>query len=245
MNFSVIIPSKNADNLLPCIIAIKSMGETARIIVVDDGVDWKRIGIASDGLMITKGVKPFVFARNLNIGIQAAGDDDVIVLNDDALLRTELGFTKLAEQAARGNIGLIAASCDTVGNPNQFRKIQYADCGRCRSEPRMVCFVCVYIPRSTINAVGLLDERYVDYGLDDDDYCLEVRRQYLNIGVFDGCFVDHGSMPSSFRTPSATNQGQCNFLLNMKRFIEKWGHDNWGAGREHSQFANLFPEVKS
>jgi hypothetical protein len=58
-------------------------------------------------------------------------------------------------------------------------------------------------------------------------------------------YVDHASLPSSYRSPSATNQGQCSFEPNMRRFIEKWGTDNWGKDRDHSEFANLFPEVKA
>ena len=39
-------------------------------------------------------MKPFVFARNVNLGIEAAGDADVILMNDDATqLRTPYGFT--------------------------------------------------------------------------------------------------------------------------------------------------------
>jgi GT2 family glycosyltransferase len=193
--------------------------------------------------VIVEGAKPFVFARNVNLGIQAAGDDDVIVLNDDALLKTERGFSLMKEtweqMRMKDQIGLIAASCDTVGNPNQFRRGD----GLMRGEPRMLCFVCVYIPRTTINTVGMLDERFVDYGLDDDDYSFRVRAAGLKLAVFDGCYVDHGSLPSSYRATSATNQGQCSFLPNMRRFIKKWGTDNWGKDRDHSQFAALFPEA--
>jgi GT2 family glycosyltransferase len=68
-----------------------------------------------------------------------------------------------------------------------------------REDPRMVCFVCVYIPRRTINLVGLLDPAFSGYGFDDDDYCLRVRRAGLKIGIFDDCYVDHGSLHSTFR----------------------------------------------
>jgi len=235
MAFSIIIPSRDASNLVPCVRAIREAGETARIIVVDDGVDcsgmlwqWGEVGFIT-------GKKPFVFARNVNIGIRAAGDDDVILLNDDALLKTPLGFTSLSEIfRAYGNLGLIATACDTVGNPNQFRQRG----GRLRAESRMVCFVCVYIPRSTINKVGLLDQRFVGYGLDDDDYCLRVRNAGLKLGIFDGCYVDHASLKSSFRGEEGAGG---DFNGNMKLFIEKWGVDNWGNPRSRSQFATLFP----
>lgn len=236
MSFSIIIPSKMASNLVPCVRAIREAGETARIIVVDDGVDRRETVNAPFGnTFIYVGVKPFVFARNINIGIRAAGDDDVILLNDDALLKTPGGFTHLMS-AANGcpEYGVIAAACNTVGNPNQFRHKGEG----LRDEPRMVCFVCVYIPRSTIDAVGLLDERFLGYGMDDDDYCLRVRNAGLKIGVFDGCYVDHASLKSSFRGEAGAGG---DFTGNMRLFIEKWGVDNWGNPRERSRFGNLFP----
>ena len=244
MPFSIIIPSRTAANLVPCIRAIREAGETARIIVVDDGVDRSRHewlkpdkpSISSEGAYFEPGVKPFVFARNINIGIRAAGDDDVILLNDDALLKTPMGFSHLARLAKEHNyFGILAPACDTVGNPNQFRSWQ----PNVRNEPRMVCFVCVYIPRSTINSVGLLDERFIGYGLDDDDYCLRVRRAGLKIGIFDWCYVDHSSLKSSFRGEAGAGG---DFSGNMKLFIEKWGVDNWGNPRETSRYADLFPK---
>jgi O-antigen biosynthesis protein len=260
MAFSVVIPSKSAANLVPCVRAIREAGETCRIIVVDDGLEWRdqieldQFRFAPQTVHIVAGEKPFVFARNVNIGIRVAGDDDVIVLNDDALLKTPGGFTSLARvvtepwkyTGAISQWGVIAATCNNVGNVNQHRVdgggIAGAGArgGLCepRLEPRMVCFVCVYIPRSTIKAVGLLDERFVDYGMDDDDYSLRVRNAGLKIGIFDGCFVDHGSLTSSYRGTPRTGG---NFRPNMKLFIEKWGVDNRGLSKDRSPFRELFP----
>lgn len=236
MSFSVVIPSKSAANLVPCVRAIREAGEPCRIIVVDDGLAGLPDSMEKPGgVEFILGVKPFVFARNVNIGIRAAGTDDVILLNDDALLKTPMGFTALAE--AVKDHGIVAAACNNVGNPNQHRMPNMPR-GLVRKETRMVCFVCVYIPRSTIDAMGLLDERFVGYGCEDDDYGLRVRNAGLKLGVFDGCFVDHGSLKSSFRGEAGAGG---NFHPNMKLFIEKWGVDNWGNDLEHSQFANLFP----
>lgn len=247
MSFSIIIPSKNASNLVPCVRAIREAGETARIIVVDDFEECLSIDICEDaGLdlrtdLVQTGADPFIFARNINIGIKAAGGDDVILLNDDALLKEQQGFTAMETtmsiMATPSGYGLLASSCDTVGNPNQHRRPLPGACQTFRPEPRMVCFVCVYIPRSTINRVGLLDERFVNYGMEDDDYCLRVRNAGLKLGVFDGCFVDHGSLQSSFR---GGPQSGGDFTANMRRFIEKWGVDNWNRPRETSEFRHLF-----
>ena len=251
MSFSIIIPSKSAANLVPCVQAIRDAGQDERIIVVDDGAATEFLKAkpetwyqsVAEPFCFARGLKPFCFSRNVNLGIRAAGDDDVIILNDDALLQSHRGFGSLAYVAnANPQYGIIAASCDTVGNANQNRRGGIGRTLQPRDEPRMVCFVCVYIPRRTINAVGLLDERFVDYGMDDDDYSLRVRNASLKIGILDACYVDHGSLKSSYRSdPKAGGD----FRPNLRRYIGKWGVDNRGKARAESEWSHLWPEVKS
>lgn len=206
---SVIIPSRNPENLARCVQAVR-VNESdrppikriedlpniedviepgIRIIVIDDGLplDW---GSCRSNLCVLPGKKPFVYARNVNIGIQAAGGDDVILLNDDALLETPKGFSSMWQRSKQSpHAGLIAARTNVA-----------------RVTDRSVAFVCVLIPRRTIAAVGLLDERftgYIDgemvYGGEDDDYCYRTRAMGLKIVIDDGCFVDHSKLPSTFR----------------------------------------------
>lgn len=237
MGLTIIIPSKNAANLVPCVRAIRAAGETCRIIVVDDGVDWRSI-FSWNGDVSIDGIKPFCYARNINLGIQAAGDDDVILLNDDAMLQTPLGFTKMWEQSKRRpQYGVIGSACNNVGNPLQNLMPELANVDGVRDEQRTLCFTCVLIPRRIIDAVGLLDERFVDYGMDDDDYCLRVRNAGYKLGIYDGCYCDHGSLTSSYRGgPEAGGD----FHPNLRRFIAKWGFDNWQRGRETSPFWALW-----
>src|SRR5450759_1875986 len=106
MSFSVILPSRTAGNLVPCVEAVRKHEPTAEIVLVDDGLNWSEVdagflccGIDRDfNFTIIDGLKPFIFSRNCNLGIQACGDD-VILLNDDALLETPLGFSEM-EQAS-------------------------------------------------------------------------------------------------------------------------------------------------
>ena len=70
-----------------------------------------------------------------------------------------------------------------------------------------------------LERVGLLDERFDCYGGDDDDYCYRVRKAGLKIGIFDGCFVDHSTLTSTFRGRSLAG----NYQPNLKVFAEKWG----------------------
>ncbi len=229
-NLSVVIPSRNVSNFIACFKAIREHEPNLSAIVVCDDMppDDLRLLLNLEEnhwkFRMTGGVKPFVFARNVNIGIERAAPDDVIVLNDDALLKTPEGFT-LLQQAAEEHpeFGIIAATTNNVGNTNQWPRV--VGVRGLREDPRMVCFVCVLIPRRTIDAVGLLDERFIHYGMDDDDYSLRVRNAGLKIGIHDGCFVDHASLPSSYRGPAGAGG---NYLPNLEIFKEKWGMDNFG-----------------
>jgi len=228
MSFSVVVLSKTAANFVACAEAIRKAGETCRICVIDDGLDLDQITATGsctfcelDPIKTVPGEKPFVFSRNANVGIRAAGEDDVILLNDDALLKTPAGFSQLSSVAqSHPEYGVIAAVTNSTGNQAQLPQNRGL-----REEPRMVCFICVYIPRKTIERVGLLDERFIHYGMDDDDYCLRVRQAGLKIGIFDGCFVDHATLKSSFRGMPGTGG---DYLPNLAIFKEKWGFDNWG-----------------
>lgn len=209
---SVVIPSRNAANFKACAAAVRECEPFAKIILVDDG-----IGVAHANCDLwTEGEKPFIFARNVNIGIKAAGDDNVIVLNDDALLKTPSGFTLLQSEAeSHPEIGIIGAVTNITGQPLQRPK----NIGL-RDVPHFA-FVCVLIPRRTIETVGLLDERYcIDYGVEDRDYCEATKRAGLKVAVHDGCYVDHGSLVSTFRGDPKTPRS---FAKNFELFKQKWG----------------------
>lgn len=237
---SVVIPSKTASNLIPCIEAIRRHEPAMRIFVIDDGLPDRSV---IDAITID-GQKPFIFARNVNIGIQAAGTDDVILLNDDALLETPGGFTLMQQTAAEHpEFGLISATTNLAGNPQQQpQRPPYpalAHCPReCRKMPGhsapVVAFVCVLIPRRTIqrlaeydayvftdcNDQGLLDERFTAYGWEDNDYCRRLTIAGLKIGIFDGCFVDHSKLRSTFRgDPKAGGD----IDTGREIYLEKWG----------------------
>jgi GT2 family glycosyltransferase len=205
MSYSVIIPSRNIANLSACVRQIRAMGETCRVIVVWDGDnrsinDWFDDDTNESGRVdVVDGISPFIFARNVNIGIRAAGTDDVVLANDDALLRTPRGF-ELLQRTLRAHLdyGAVCPSF-THGSVGTLNLINRGRIG-IATEAVMLVFACVYIPWSTIDRVGLLDERFGvnaggpgarGYGLEDDDYSLRIRQSGLKLGVYDGVLVDH------------------------------------------------------
>lgn len=246
---SIVILSKSASNLSSCILSICTHEPaTTNIIVVDDGVDWREYGESIGGMSdllqdrlikIVSGVKPFVFARNANIGIEAAGRDDVVLLNDDALLQTPEGFSIMQKVASEWwpQTGILASTCNNVGNLAQHPRQIPPEYIGFRVEERMVCFVCVLLPRDTIDVIGPLDEQFVDYGIDDDDTCLTARKAGLGIAITDLVYVDHGSLHSEYRGGPKTGG---DFRPNLRRFIAKWGVDNRGMSRAASPWADLF-----
>lgn len=236
MGLSVIIPSKKAENLMACVEALREHEPGLRVILIDDGLDRSVITLpwlgAHGPIEFVAGRRPFVFARNVNLGIGVAGRDDVIVMNDDALLETPGGLTGLQKLGSRQpEFGLIASSVDSCGTPEQIRHIpaDMYSVDALRTLPVMCAFICVFIPRSTIDRVGLLDERFAvnaggpgrrGYGLEDDDYSWRVRQLGLKLGVWDGCFVSHTKLQSTFRCDP---EHPYDVQIHEKLFQEKWG----------------------
>jgi glycosyltransferase involved in cell wall biosynthesis len=222
MSFKVVILSGRAANLVPCVQALLQ-NEPAlppeHIIVVDDGARGQAEAYLPP-LTWVKGVKPFVFAGNANLGFRAAGSD-AILLNDDARLMTYQGFTGLS-CLLRGHPELGICSAGILGAVNNANQLPFGR-SHLRIEPRTLAFVCVMVPWAVYQRLGPLDERFVGYGFEDNDYCTRVLMAGLKLGVWDGCVVDHsGHLPSTFRT-----RGDFQALLGQNRriFQAKWGWD--------------------
>lgn len=219
---AVVIPSRNVTNLQACTQAVHdyepSVAPQSTFIVDDD--EQSHIQQFCEHRHFTRipGVKPFIFARNANLGLSAAfaAHDMAVLLNDDALLRTRRGFTSIVKQFyLNPQYGLITPCTNVVGNENQWPH----GSEQLRREKRTLCFVCVVIPKTVWLSVGPLDERYcLDHGVEDGDYSYRVRLKGLRLGVYDPCYVDHGSLVSTGR-----GGGNGGFYKNRALFEEKWG----------------------
>jgi GT2 family glycosyltransferase len=222
LSFKVVVLSARASNLVPCVRSVL-MNEPAlppdHILVVDDGAR-SQAEAQLPSIRWLSGNKPFNFSRNANLGIREAGTD-VILLNDDARLLTFRGFTLLSQKVKeQRQIGVCSAGIQgVVGNPGQIN----SRCAQLRLETRVLAFVCVYIPKAVYEQLGLLDERFSGYGFEDNDYCARVLAAGLQLGIWDGCLIDHsGELPSTFRNrPDLWTL----FQQNRRQFREKWGKD--------------------
>jgi GT2 family glycosyltransferase len=221
VSYRVVILSARAANLVPCVRSILSNQPDLppdRLLVVDDGAR-ADAEPCLPGVRWLDGVKPFVYARNANLGICETAGDDVILLNDDARLLTPGGFASLAREVeSRPGLGICSAAVQgAVGNPSQLATARH----ELRFEERTLAFVCVYIPRYALERLGPLDERFTGYGFEDNDYCARALASGFRLGIWDGCVVDHsGELPSTFRTrPDLWTL----FEHNRESFRLKWG----------------------
>lgn len=221
---SIVILSRNDQNFAACATAVRRAAPSARIILIDDGLvsSGATLRARFGPLVILPGAKPFVFAANANIGIRAAEEDDVLLLNDDAQLLAPGDHAAWFERmggpieallnasARRPEFGVVSCAVRGPSNSGEHAPVAYPrnleqtagawDLLSIRPfRGKTVPFIAVLIPRRAIDLVGLLDERFTDYGGDDDDYCYRVRQAGLGLGIYDGCVVDHGSLQSTFR----------------------------------------------
>lgn len=221
MSVSVIIPSKLVGNLIQCATAVRKRDPHLQVIVVDDGLALHPWPHVLYGSCIIQGKKPFCYATNCNLGIEAAlanpSCNGVILLNDDALVQTPGGLSTLAGVGmCHPEVGVLSAVCNRIGNPNQ----QPGQLPTFRYDPKVLAFVCAFISRTTLEKVGLLDERFTAYGCEDVDYCKRVMDAGLKLGITESCMVDHLSLPSSFRT---TTNKKTLLLKGRRIYAEKWG----------------------
>lgn len=173
---------------------------------------------------VVKGVEPFVFSRNANLGILAAEDSDVLLMNDDVQF-TDIGNVEILPKLACENpkIGILSPQViGSVGTREQ-RNTWYND-----KNPFFIKnplrFVCVYLKRSILDEIGALDERFVGYGGDDLDYCYRVLGAGYQLAVTSSLFVTHGfesktasaSFSRTLGKLQLESQNEMQFLLKMK-----------------------------
>lgn len=130
--------------------------------------------IERDGWEVIEGVEPFVFSRNLNLGIYAAGSDDVLCVNDDVQFTSPL-IESLSDVSYENKASIVSPQVLGDGIGNSIAKASHALSGRWQESIEYVPFVCVYIRRSILDVVGGLDESFVGYGGDDVDFCFRAR----------------------------------------------------------------------
>jgi glycosyltransferase involved in cell wall biosynthesis len=169
---SIIIPTHNDEEcVFACVNGIIRNTDNYEIIfVLDDSVEFKEI--LKDYGRVIETSEPFVFSHRVNLGLKAAEGEYLFILNDDTVPQP-LWAEKMISSDQMYGPGLVGARCrhGECHNPDAY----FNSC-EVKFTNHTVNMFAVMISRRVFNVVGLLDERFVTYGGDDDDYTLRVRR---------------------------------------------------------------------
>jgi hypothetical protein len=213
MTWAVVVPSRNDAAIVDFVGNLRASHPDVtpdQVVVVDDGLSDHTLSVLSD-VTIVKGVKPFVFARAINMGAAAEPGRDIAIAGDDVRFLSYNLIDKLAERSA----GVAAISPEIVGpGGHPAQRTHSGD-----STADWLAFVCVYIPRRAWDAVGTLDERFVGYGFDDVDWCVRAFG-YGPMRVDHSLRVAHIDT-SSFRSDAGWMD---RYRENQSRFVAKWGN---------------------
>jgi len=207
---TIIIPSKYPDIFEGCRSSLEQYAPHAPKILVRDG---EAIG-NPQGWTVIQGVSPFVYARNVNLGITACSGD-LLIMNDDCqFIQPETLYTLQSLFVTHPHVGILSPSVDGVANGVSCS-------GQAVHETKhYLSFVCVLIRRELIDKIGLLDEKFTFYGGEDVDYCRRAQRAGFTLAVTSLVTVAHKHASSSYTREHA---------LELKReaanryYVEKWG----------------------
>lgn len=169
-----------------------------QVYVVDDGLDssvkekWP--------VHYIEGKKPFIFARNFNIGINHIPLNlDVFFIGDDVMPLTVNAVECLAQAVyKRTDFGMAApAVCGSVGNfYQQFGALQHPttreELQTLPAYNSALIFIAVYIKRELIDKVGPIPETLVGYGYEDNYYSLMMEKKGYTWLIDPTVLVYHG-----------------------------------------------------
>ena len=90
-------------------------------------------------------------------------------------------------------------------------------------------FCAFFMPRSTLDAIGFFDEKFLIGGYEDNDYCYRIRKAGLKHGVIGSSFIHHFG---SITLGEFKKTGDKHVSGNRNYFIEKWGEDPSAKNRD-------------
>ena len=237
---TIIVPSKYPDIFQDCLTSINKFAPKENKTLVRDGED-----IAPPaGWTVIEGIKPFIYSRNVNLGINACADN-VLLCNDDVRFVNKETVERLDYvMGCNPEIGILSPRIDGgIGNVDQARvrtSVLYTQ--------MRLAFVCVLIRRAVIDQIGLLDERFNAYGWDDVDYCRRAVNAGWKMAVTVDATVRHGhgkqTYSSSYLREPRIYSARC--MIAQNQYQQKWGDtkfSNFGGASENSSSDLHVPSV--
>ncbi|MGA2270322.1 MAG: glycosyltransferase family 2 protein [Bryobacteraceae bacterium] len=218
---TIVTMSRFKDIFLRLHECINQYAPTFPCLMVSDG-DW----VSPSPWTVVRGKRPFVFARNWNVGIEATdSDSDVLFTNDDVIFSQPGTVDELRRAAySKTSIGIVSPQmAGNAANPMQMSGCRLREVTVTQHE---LAFVCVYIKRAVLSAVGKMDERFTGYGSDDFDFCRRAQQAGFTLAVTPKVTVIHGHDNSNGSTSYRRIMSDSDWresMADMNRVLEqKW-----------------------
>jgi GT2 family glycosyltransferase/glycosyltransferase involved in cell wall biosynthesis len=236
---AVVVPSfRDADRVATLVASIRKTVPRgmARIVVADDASGPEHVAAlrAIKGIEVVAGERNAGFAANVNRGLSAVEQGDVVVLNSDVEARP--GWLACLQYAAsqEEDVGIVGAQLlypdgriqfgGTVRNrdaPEWFdHRYRFKPEGwgpACQAGPALaVTGACMYVRREVIERVGVLDEGY-PMAYEDVDWCLRAWQAGFRVLYFPAArLVHHESVTRGIDVGERERASQ-------RFFWERWG----------------------
>ena len=207
---TIVVPSKYSDIFEGCRMSLSEFAPNAHKYLVRDGA-----GIElPDGWATLQGIEPFVYARNVNLGIKACSGD-VLLMNDDArFIRAGTLEAMQGVLSLRPDVGILSPLIDGIANGVDYTR-EVAQVTN-----HYLSFVCVLIRRAVIDKIGLLDEAFTGYGSEDVDYCRRAQAAGFSLAVTALATIAHTNGSSSYTREADIEAKR---QASAKQYLQKWG----------------------
>jgi hypothetical protein len=213
---SIVVPSKYPDIFDTCRASVNLYATDAPKILVRDGQDI----IPPPGWTTIQGPdEPFIYARNVNLGIKAC-TGDVLLMNDDVKFYNEKTLETLqGVLSLHPEIGILSPLVDGVANGVGYTReaVQVTS--------HYLSFVCVLIRRAVIDKIGLLDESFTGYGSEDVDYCRRAQAAGFSLAVTALSTVQHTHGSTSYTREADIEAKR---QASAQQYLQKWGRKTQG-----------------
>lgn len=235
---SIVILSYNIKQIcIQCIesIRLNNKPETYELIVVDnastDGIyEWLR---EQEDIKLIRNEENLGFSRGSNQGIKAAGENDILLLNNDTFIPPNAIFCMRMGLYEEASVGAVGCTSNCAGNGQAVYKegyklkdwMQYAtECNvPCKNAYELKIGLggfSFFLKHGVIERVGMLDERFSPGYYEDDDLDLKIASAGYKQLLCRNSFIIH------YGSASFQNRNRELYLKrNRKKLQDKWGFD--------------------